>query len=63
MTKQDFELIANVIKDQRNLSLIPGYGDPTPKMIACAFADRLAKTNPRFDRVAFLRACGTGAYS
>jgi hypothetical protein len=58
MTRQDFQLIADIIKDQRNLSVQAGV-DPTPKMIAHAFADRLAQVNPRFNRALFLRACGT----
>jgi hypothetical protein len=58
MTKKDYELIADVLKDQRNLSLMPGFGDPTPAMVAKAFADRLATANPRFNRATFLRACG-----
>lgn len=61
MTTKDYRVIAEVIQDQRNLSLIPGFGDPTPTMVAHAFADRLAKTNPRFDRALFLRACGVEA--
>lgn len=60
MTRQDFQLIADVIKDQRNLSVQTGV-DPTPKMIAHAFADRLATTNPNFKRALFLRACGVEA--
>ena len=57
MTQRDFELIADVLKTQRDLSILTKV-DPTPKMIAHAFADRLATVNPRFDRARFLRACG-----
>jgi hypothetical protein len=57
MTRNDFEVIADVLKDQRNLAVQTGV-DPTPAMIAAAFADRLALINPRFNRAKFLRACG-----
>jgi hypothetical protein len=57
MTKRDYELIAEVVKDLRNLSLVPDF-EVNPQVIAQTFADRLAKTNPRFDRAKFLRACG-----
>lgn len=57
MTRNDFEVIAEVLKDQRNLSVQTGV-DPTPAMIAAAFADRLKRINPQFDRAMFLRACG-----
>jgi hypothetical protein len=57
MTKRDYELIAQVLQDQRNLHVQTGEA-PTPTMVAHAFADRLKLTNPRFNRALFLRACG-----
>lgn len=57
MTRNDFEVIASVLKDQRNLSVQTGV-NPTPAMIAHAFADRLALINPRFNRAMFLHASG-----
>lgn len=57
MTRNDFEIIAEVLKDQRNLSVQTGV-DPTPTMVANAFADRLKLINPRFNRATFLKACG-----
>lgn len=56
MSRQDFELIAEVIT-----GLFDSYGDRCDvyrNMIAEAFADELADTNPRFDRARFLKACG-----
>jgi len=50
MSKKDFEMIARVVRYFRSRNLvIPGLGE--------AFADELAKTNPRFDRQRFLDAC------
>lgn len=59
MTKKDYELIAAVITSVR---------DPDRRMrlghkhacdnIANEFARVLARTNPRFDRARFLKACG-----
>jgi hypothetical protein len=60
MSRKDFQLIADVLKDQRNLS-VQTKVDPTPTMVAHAFADRLAKENPQFNRATFLRACGVAA--
>lgn len=51
MTKQDFELIANVI-------LYVDIEKADRWLIAVSFADRLAKENKRFDRPKFLKACG-----
>ena len=54
MTRQDFELIADVLKAQRNTSM-PG---PIHALVCAAFADRLQLTNSRFNRAQFLKACG-----
>lgn len=52
MTRQDFQLIADVISN-----LNSDGGDPYT-YVAEAFADKLADTNPNFDRARFLKACG-----
>ncbi len=60
MTKQDFELIARTVRDEREAAMrgvVLSAKDACDQM-ADAFARRLASTNPRFDRARFLRACG-----
>ena len=48
LTKQTFVLIASIVREL----------DPVHRpAIAKAFADQLARTNPRFDRDRFLSAC------
>jgi hypothetical protein len=54
MTKKDYELIARVLLTARNDWL----SDETTDTMSEDFADELAKTNPRFKRDVFLRACG-----
>lgn len=60
MTRQDFKLIAEVLKDSlpyedsNSIEAERGYHE----MICNAFADRLSSTNPNFDRTRFLKACG-----
>jgi hypothetical protein len=49
MTRKDFELIAQVLSEVSDL--------PYRQQIAKNFADKLANTNPRFDRERFLAAC------
>lgn len=59
MTKKDFELIATVVQTIGAEQDILG---PRPAdRIAILFAFELARTNPRFDRERFLRACQPGA--
>lgn len=53
MTRKDFQLIADAISELNNYD-----GDDAYSYIANVFADRLADTNPRFDRNRFLEACG-----
>jgi len=53
MTKQDYEIIAGVIKG------LPMY--PTKKVVAKRFATRLEYDNPRFNRERFLKACESEA--
>ncbi len=53
MTRKDYELIAEVI---RKLKLV---GDESIREhVASDMAFALQSTNPLFDRVRFLRACG-----
>jgi hypothetical protein len=52
MTRKDYELIAEVLA---SLSADTRYEIDE---VAEAFADRLAETNERFDKVRFLRASG-----
>ena len=54
MTKRHFVLIAETIREFGGSS---NAGAFDRERIARAFADRLAKTNGRFDRERFLRAC------
>lgn len=57
MTRKDFQLIADVLK---GLSLNWGghLNDASHARVVEDFADKLASTNPNFDRARFLRACG-----
>ena len=51
MTKKDFILIASIMRKQKN--------DSEEWLKGCEQAcDDLQKTNPRFDKEKFLRACG-----
>jgi hypothetical protein len=58
MTRQDLQLIADVIKDQRPDLPTDDMTDHGLDLVSQAFADRLALVNPRFNRALFLRACG-----
>lgn len=53
MTKKDFEVIAEAIRSS-TLWWISGHLGWT---LAKEMADELEKTNPRFDRSKFIRAC------
>ena len=55
MTREDYELIADIIKNT------PNVDDDKRRALAQDFADDLAETNPRFDSIAFLIACGVQA--
>jgi hypothetical protein len=57
MQHRHFATIAAIIKDMTVFDNL-GDGDEWRKEIAYHFADELAKTNPRFDRDRFLKACG-----
>lgn len=61
MKKKDFELIASVIRDDDFLwrALHGGeIGKEYREKISFVFAEKLAETNPRFDKTKFLLACG-----
>jgi hypothetical protein len=53
MTKQDFELIARILRTHRD-----DFGRKRLERVAQDFADDLQGTNPQFDRARFLKACG-----
>lgn len=55
MTRKDFQLIAEVVILTSEI-----FDDQTADTIAELFADRLAGTNPNFDRERFLKACKGG---
>lgn len=61
MTRQDYELIARVIRDSLEHNACGQDQREMCETVAHNFASRLATTNPRFDRARFLRACGVGA--
>lgn len=52
-----FATIATIIREIDH-GLIACSTDATRKFMAETFADKLARTNPKFDRRRFLRACG-----
>jgi hypothetical protein len=53
MSRRDFELIAQVIRDSSNRF----KSDTAHAGFAAAMAHALEVTNPRFDRCRFLEAC------
>ena len=55
MTRKDFQLIANVIKAHQD----GGDRDHIVRGLAASFAIELAKTNPRFNKELFLKACAS----
>lgn len=62
MTRKDYELIAQTIRDIRISTSVRGQ-DILSRIeirddIARLFAESLANTNPRFDKARFLQACG-----
>tara|TARA_R110002051_G_scaffold295757_1_gene361633 strand:- start:236 stop:421 length:186 start_codon:yes stop_codon:yes gene_type:complete len=57
MTRKDFQLIADVIKATHRSNVV----DTDDKAIAIlteSLAIELAKTNPRFNKALFIKACG-----
>ena len=67
MTRKDFQLIADVVKQLRTFEAhdVEMSEDVARAVrlssVADALASALATTNPRFDRDRFLTACGIGA--
>lgn len=64
MTKKDFEVIAQVLRDSRpehNGSRDAFRATEQINVVSIAFADRFAQMNPRFNRAIFLRACGVAS--
>lgn len=61
MTRQDFQLIADVISAQRPNLPTDDMTDHGLDILAHALADRFAQVNSRFNRALFLRACGVEA--
>lgn len=55
-TKKDMILAAEIVKTY-NTGAPKGMASPA-QIAATAFAEYFAKSNPRFDRARFLKACG-----
>jgi hypothetical protein len=53
MTRKDFQLIADVLKAHQD-GTSNGH---VVRGLAMSFASALAKTNPRFDKLRFVKAC------
>jgi len=53
MTRQHFALIATVVDEAYTMNR-----PPTKRELSELFANALENTNPSFDRVRFLEACG-----
>ena len=53
MTKKDFQLIADVLKAHQDGSA----GDHVVRGLVMSFAIELAKTNERFNKERFVKAC------
>lgn len=61
MTRQDFELIAKVIRDWVPDVAMPQWmANDQRHAIAADMADALARTSPRFDRDRFITAATGG---
>lgn len=60
MTRQDYELIAQVFERQYEAASSLGEGDAMEAIEDAAFdmATAFEASNPRFDRKRFLAACG-----
>lgn len=56
MTKKDFKAIAHVIRD---LPQRAGVAPEAQTLVAAEFARFLETTNPKFNKVLFLQACGS----
>ena len=62
MTRKDFQLIADAMRLAQGSITVAPYDAPTALELASTIlADSLARTNPRFDRERFLKACEANA--
>ena len=59
MTRKDFELIAEALRLAHDYRPA-GSPEATLALVGDIFADKLAGTNPNFDRERFLKACKGG---
>lgn len=59
MTRKDYELIAETLRTAKPLSDASGEVHAFWGRTCDMFAITLSETNPRFDRMRFLKACGT----
>lgn len=58
MTRKDYELIAEAVKiTNGSIRVAPYDAETAIGLLAEVLADRLERTNPRFDRAKFLQAC------
>ena len=53
MTRKDFQLIADVLRNADEI-----IDEQAMEALASMFTARLCETNPNFDRARFLTACG-----
>lgn len=62
MTRKDFELIAEAIRDARDGAATMPHGDRSYGAFAAAdaIAHALRRTHPRFEKARFMAACGFG---
>ena len=58
MSRKDFELIAAVLREAHDQTDASSTARLLTDSLAEDFAHALARTNDRFDRARFLRACG-----
>ena len=58
MTRKDFEVIAEVIHSLAADFANGGEDTVSLSLVAGELASALSRTNERFDRVRFLKACG-----
>lgn len=61
MTRKDFTLIAEVLAQAMVSADAIGLGTGTIAYLIEQFADKLATTNPRFDRDRFIRAASAAS--
>lgn len=58
MTRKDYELIASAIRDEAEAEVRAGRSDNALYGLARTLSHRLRMTNPRFEVVRFMAACG-----